>query len=142
MTFRQLALGGLTQVVSEDVNLHSRSLGYYLTQAAELGTSVKYMVTAQNSDVFKNSHFESVYAADWSEWKDEILSAAEELAAIRGVIGGQTIVMHRMLEADVFETTWSNGARTLVNYSGRPYETEEGTVEPNGYLLVQEGGAQ
>lgn len=140
--FRQLALSGLTQLVSEDVNLHSRSIGYYLTQAAEMGTSVKYTVTAQNADVFKSSHFESIYAADWDEWKDEILSAAEELAQIRSVIGGQTIVGHRMLAVDVFETTWSNGARTLVNYSGKPYESEEGTVEPDGYLLVREGGAQ
>lgn len=140
--FRQLALSGLTQLVSEDVNLHSRSIGYYLTQAAEMGTSVKYTVTAQNADVFKSSHFESIYAADWDEWKDEILSAAEELAEIRSVIGGQTIVGHRMLAVDVFETTWSNGARTLVNYSGKPYESEEGTVEPDGYLLVREGGAQ
>lgn len=139
--FRQLALSGLVELVGQDVNLHSRSLSYYLLQAAELGTSVKYLVTAENPDVLKSSHFESLYAVGWDDWKKEILGAAEQLAAIREVIGGQQIVGHRMLAVDVFETTWSNGARTITNYASKPFESEDGVVEAESYLLVREGGA-
>ena len=139
--FRQLALSGLVELVGEDVNLHSHSLDYYLLQAAELGTSVKYMVTAKNPDVLKNSHFESLYAVGWDSWKDEILEATEKLAEIREIIGGQTIVGHRMLAKNVFETTWSGGTRTIANYTSKPYESEDGVVEAGSYLFVQEGGA-
>ena len=139
--FRQLALSGLVELVGEDVNLNSRSLNYYLLQAAELGTSVKYTVTARNADALKNSHFEYLYAVSWEQWKDEIAQACEALAALREVIGGQTITGHRMLDVDVFETTWSNGARTVTNYSSVPYDAEDGVVEAGSYLLVQEGGA-
>ena len=139
--FRQLALSGLVDMAGEDVNLNSRSLSYYLMQAAELGTSVKYTVTARNADVLKNSHFEYLYAVSWDQWKDEIIAACDELAKIRAAIGGQTITGHRMLAVDVFETTWSGGARTIVNYSSVPYDAEEGLVEAGSYLLVQEGGA-
>ena len=139
--FRQLALSGLVEVAGQDVNLNSRSLSYYLLQAAELGTSVKYTVTARNADALKNSHFEYLYAASWDQWKDEIIGACQTLAEIRQVIGGQTITGHRMLAVDVFETTWSNGARTLTNYSSVPYQSDDGLVEAGSYLLVQEGGA-
>ena len=139
--FRQLALSGLVEVVGEDVNLNSRSLGYYLLQAAELGTSVKYTVTARNADMLKNSHFEYFYAVSWDQWKDEIIGACDALAQLRQAIGGQTITGHRMLAVDVFETTWSGGARTIVNYSSAPYDSEDGLVEAGSYLLVQEGGA-
>ena len=139
--FRQLALSGLVEVAGEDVNLNSRSLSYYLLQAAELGTSVKYTVTARNADVLKNSHFEYLYAVSWDQWKDEIIKACEALAELRGEIGGQTIVGHRMLGEDVFETTWSGGTRSIVNYSSVPYESEAGMVEAGSYLLVREGGA-
>jgi hypothetical protein len=139
--FRQLALSGLTNLVGQDVNLNSRSLDYYLLQAAELGMSVKYTVTAQNPDVLKSSHFESLYAASWADWQDEILQAAEKCSQLRSVIGGKAITNHTMLAVDVFETTYEGGVRVITNYTALPYESADGVVEAGTYLLVQEGGA-
>lgn len=140
--FRQLALSGLTQVVGQDVNLNSRNLEYYLMQAAELGMGVKYTVSAQNPDILKTSHFESLYAVDWSEWKDEILHAADVCAELRTVLGGQQITNHVLLEKDVFETTYENGVHVITNYTALPYESAHGMVEAGSYLLVREGGNQ
>ncbi len=139
--FRQLALSGLTQVIGQDVNHNSRSLDYYLLQAAELGMGVKYTVTAQNPDILKSSHFEGLYAADWNEWKDEILLAADKCTELRGIIGGQQIVNHVMLAEDVFQTTYANGVVVIANYTALPFESASGVVEAGTYLLIQEGGA-
>ncbi len=139
--FRQLALSGLTNLVGEDVNLASRSLDYYLLQAAETGVSVKYTVTAQNPDILKSSHFESYYAADWSEWKDEILEAAAKCEELRAVIGGKQIVNHELLAENVFRTTYEGGVTVVTNYTAMPYESEDGLVEAGTYL-IKEGGAK
>ena len=139
--FRQLALSGLTNLVGQDVNLNSRSIDYYLMQAAELGMSVKYTVTAQNSDILKSSHFEGMYAVTWNEWKDEILQAAEKCAELRSIIGGRQIVNHTILAVNVFQTTYEGGVRVITNYTALPYESADGVVEAGTYLLVQEGGA-
>ncbi len=139
--FRQLALRGLTNVVGQDVNLNSRSVDYYLLQAAELGMGVKYTVTAQNPDILKSSHFESLYAADWTEWKDEILMAAERCGELNALIGGQQITNHVLLAEDVFETTYENGVRVITNYTALPFESADGVVEAGTCLLVQEGGS-
>lgn len=139
--FRQLALRGLTGVVGQDVNLNSRSAEYYLLQAAELGMGVKYTVTAQNPDILKSSHFESLYAAYWEEWKDEILAAANRCAELNALIGGQQITNHVILAPDVFETTYENGVRVITNYTALPFESADGVVEAGTCLLVQEGGS-
>lgn len=139
--FRQLALTGLTEIVGKDVNLNSHSLNYYLMQAAELGMSVKYTVTAKNPDVLKSSAYESYYAANWESWKDEILQAADACAELRALIGGQQIVNHEMLDKNVFQTTYANGVRVITNYTALPYESANGTVDAESYLLIQEGGA-
>jgi len=142
--FRQLALSGLTNVVGTDVNLTPYSLNYYLMQAAELGTSVKYTVSYRNPDLLKNSHFEAMYAIHWDAWQEEILSAANACAQLRQSIGGQAITGHEMLRPEVFLTSYEGGARVITNYSALPYESTEGTVEAGSYLLipaVQEGGA-
>lgn len=139
--FRQLALSGLTEIVGKDVNLNSRSLSYYLMQSAELGMSVKYTVTAQNPDVLKSSAYESYYAVNWESWKDEILQAADACAELRALIGGQQIVNHEMLEKNIFQTTYANGVRVITNYTALPYESANGVVDAESYLLIQEGGA-
>lgn len=139
--FRQLALRGLTQLVGQDVNLNSRSLQYYLLQAAETGMGVKYTVTAQNPDILKSSHFEAVYAAYWAEWKDEIAEAAKQCAELSVSIGGQQITDHVILAENVFQTTYENGVRVITNYTAQPYESADGMVEAGTWLLVQEGGA-
>lgn len=139
--FRQLALRGLTGVVGQDVNLNSRDADYYLMQAAELGMGVKYTVTAQNPDILKSSHFESLYAASWEEWKDEILKTADACAELRAVIGGKEITNHVILAKDVFETTYEGGVRVISNYTALPYESADGVVEAGTWLLVQEGGS-
>lgn len=134
--FRHLALSGLTGVVGQDVNLNSRDLNYYLLQAAETGASVKYTVSASNPDVFKSSHFESYYAADWSKWQADILKAAKECAKLREIIGGQAITGHALLTPEVFETTYANGVRVITNYAALPYEAAEGTVDAQSYLII------
>lgn len=138
--FKQLALSGLTQIAGEDVNLSSRSLNDYILEAAELGTSVKYTVTAQNPYALKSSHFEYLYAVNWNDWQEEINKAIEETTALREQIGGRSIEYHRMLSPQVFETTYEGGVTVTVNYSAEPYETETGTVAAHAYRIEKEGG--
>ena len=139
--FRQLALRGLTNLVGQDVNLGSRNISYYLMQSAELGMGVKYTVSAKNPDILKSTHFEAVYAADWADWKDEIIQAATTCQELSALIGGQQITNHVMLEKNVFQTTYQNGVTVITNYGALPYESASGVVEAGTYLLVQEGGA-
>ena len=142
--FRQLALSGLTNIVSTDVNLSSRDMEYFLLQAAELGMSVKYTVCYQNPDVLKSSHFEAMYAVHWETWQQEITEVAAKCDALREAIGGRAIVNHELLAPQVFRTTYEGDVVVITNYSALPYESTEGTIEPGCYWLstdVQEGGA-
>ncbi len=140
--FRQLALRGLTNLVGKDVNLNSRALDYYLLQAAETGMSVKYIVSAKNPDMLKNTHFEAIYAAHWDEWKDEILAAAEKCRELSALIDGQQITGHQILAENVFETTYENGVVIVTNYTSHPYNYNEHVVEAGSYYHAdQEGGA-
>ena len=142
--FRQLALSGLTHLVSTDVNLSARDVDYFLMQAAELGVSVKYTICAQSPDVLKSSHFEAMYAVHWDAWQAEITEVAAQCDALREQIGGRAIVNHELLLPQVFRTTYEGNVVVITNYSALPYESTEGTVAPGTYLLVapvQEGGA-
>ena len=134
--FKQLALSGLTRLTGTDVNLSSRSLKDHLLEAAELGTSVKYTVTAENPYRLKSSHFEYLYAVSWADWEAEIREAVERTTELREALGGRAIENHRLLAPEIYETTYEGGIRVTVNYSGDPYELETGAaIAPGEYLL-------
>ncbi len=137
--FRQLALSSMTEMTTEDVNLSSRSLDYFLLQAAELGVDVKFSVTGKRADILKNSHFEYLYAVWFEDWEDDIKAAMAACEALRDALGGQQIVNHRLLAPGVFETTYSGGARVTCNYTGAPVQTAEGDIAPLSYRITEGG---
>ena len=132
---KQLVLSGLTSLAGTDVNLASRSLQDDLLEAAELGTSVKYTVSARNPYALKSSHFEYLYAISWADWESEIRSVIGKTGEIREKIGGRSIRNHRMLSPKVFETTYEGNITVTVNYSDEPFETEAGLIPAHSYVI-------
>ena len=47
------------------------------------------------------------------------------------------IADHALLKKDVTVTTYANGCRLVVNYSGATVETAYGWVDAGDYLLVE-----
>ena len=106
-----------------------------LLEAAELGTSVKYILTARSPYALKSSHFEYLYAVYYEDWQEEIQQGIEETTRLRELLGGRAIQNHRMLIPGVFETLYDGDILVTVNYTDEPYETEAGTVPAHGCTI-------
>lgn len=136
--FKQLVMNGLIPYTTEDVNLSTRGSGYYVLQAAELGAYPKFILTYENVDVLKNSDLSYLFSAQFDLLKGKIREVYEECASVRESIGTNEITGHRMIEENVFETTYANGTQVLVNYNLYDVTLSDGSVlEAEGYLLKE-----
>ena|GEM_PF-3281389 len=133
--FKQLALSGLVNLAGNNINLSSMNLKDCLLEAAELGTSVKYILTARSPYALKSSHFEYLYAVYYEDWQEDIQQVIEETTRLRELLGGRAIQNHRMLIPGVFETLYDGDILVTVNYTDEPYETEAGTVPAHGCTI-------
>ncbi|MDR1640121.1 MAG: DUF5696 domain-containing protein [Clostridiales bacterium] len=115
--FRQLALNGLTQYATLDVNGALSEPKYFLLQAIELGAMPKFTVFSEKSDVLLEAMFSSYYAHEYQNIAPDIISASQEIEKAFSQIGTTEITNHEMLAPGVFETTYATGVKALVNYN-------------------------
>lgn len=136
--FRQLVMNGLIAYTTENVNLSSENPAYFVLQAAETGAYPKFIVTADNVDVLKNSDYSYLYSVQYSLLKDKLLAVYDECAAIRGKIGTSEITNHECLAEGVYRTTYATGAQVTVNYNLYEVILENGTKLGAEDYLIQE----
>lgn len=134
--FKQLVMNGLIRYTTENINLSSENPARFVLEAAETGAYPKFIVTAKNTDVLKDSDYSYLYSVQYSVISDKIASVCQQCAEIRNRIGTEEITGHVCLSDGVYRTSYATGVTATVNYNRYPVTLEDGTViEAEGWLL-------
>ncbi len=134
--FRQLVMNGLISYTTLDVNESGVNKDYFLLQALELGSSLKFTITAESLDRLKNTRHSGFISREYGQIREDIIALYEEYKEAFSKIGCMKIVNHTMLMNGVFETTYSNGVRVITNYNRYPVNCEEGELDALGYAIL------
>lgn len=135
--FRQLVMNGMLSYTTTSANNNSDSLSYILLQAVELGAQPKFLITAKNVDVLRDSRYSYLFSTQYEYLKEDIHWIYEQYEAAKKVIGEARITDHRMLEPGVYRTEYANGTTVIVNYNGMAAYYEDQRVEPENFLLLE-----
>ena len=135
--FRQLAMNGLTAYTTLNVNMARSSYDYFLLQALELGSIPQFTVSAEGVDELIKAGVSEYYSVKFDDLKADILAFYDTYKVAKQQIGCAEIADHRMLSEKVFETTYANGVKVLVNYNLFAVEAEGDTLDALGYRIVE-----
>lgn len=133
--FRQLVLNGITEYTTTNVNNNSKDERYYLLQALELGSSLKFTISAKNVDILKNSTYSDLYSIQYDKLKDTIKYVYDEYDKAMDIIEVGKIVNHEMLSDNVFLTEYENGTKVITNYNGKEVMVDGFLVDAYGYHI-------
>lgn len=133
--FRQLVMNGLTQYTTLNVNLSADRSDYFILQALELGSIPKFTITAENVDILKYSEFREYFATEYRAIKQRMKELYEEYSAGIAKIGSAEIVNHRMVDENVFETTYASRVKVIVNYNKFAVTVEGHQLDALGYVI-------
>lgn len=133
--FRQLVLNGITEYTTTNVNNNSKGERYYLLQALELGSALKFTISAKNVDVLKNSTYSDLYSIQYDKLKDTIKSVYDEYDKAMDIIGVANIVNHEILSDNVFLTEYENGIKVITNYNGKQVLVDGFMVDAFSYHI-------
>ena len=140
--FKQLVLNGIVEHSTEDVNLNTdKPPRHYVLQALELGSHPKFTLSYKDSSLLKDTEFMYLHSTRYDVWKDEVSSMYSEISAAYREIGTNEIVHHAMLAPNVFQTTYKDGVRVIVNYNNWEVQVDGYELEALGYRIAL-GGAQ
>ena len=137
--FKQLVMNGLVDYTTENVNLSSKNVAYFVLQAAELGAIPKFILTYKNVDVLKDSDFSYLFSAQFTLLEPKIRAVYEECASIRSQIGTNEITGHKVLADGVYQTNYASGKTVHVNYNLYDVTLEDGTEIGAEQYLIKEG---
>lgn len=139
--FRQLVMNGLVEYTTENVNMSSKNMNYYILQSLELNSYPKFTITSKNVDILKNSDYEFYYSTQYEILKNTMNKVYEACNLARQQIGSTEIVGHRIISKQVFCTDYASGVSVITNYGLNEYIGEDYTIEPLGFKIIggQEG---
>lgn len=135
--FRQLVMNGLIRYTTTDINESGVSEEYFLLQALELGSCLKYTITAESLDVLKHTDYSRFISREYSILQEGIKNLYERYEAAFAQINCMEIVNHRMLTDGVFETTYANGAKVITNYNKYTVTVDEKEISGLGYHIFR-----
>lgn len=137
--FRQLVLNGMMEYTTATANNNSDPAKYYLMQAVETGAQPKFLISAKNVDVLKDSTYSHYFSVQYELLKDDIKMVYDAYEEAMKEIGTAQIVNHSMLAQDVFLTEYANGTKVVSNYTLYDFNYNGTTIEANDYLILKGG---
>ena len=134
--FYPVATHGLVRLYGEPTNLDSDPQRDFLKRL-EYGMLPTYELTYRHPIVLNRTTYNELYSSQYQEWIER--ASAEYAVSIEqlGHTVNQFIIARRQLAPQVFETTYEDGTKVIVNYADAAYEDGSIRVEPLGYLVVR-----
>lgn len=134
--FYQMVIRGYVNYAGVPIN-HGDDLKDVLLKSLEIGAYPYFMWSYQDSRVLKDTPFHYLLSIGYKTWLDTAVSLYEELNRILQPLQGQTIANHRQLSERVYETTYENGTRIIVNYRNEPVEIDGRLIDAKSYLVME-----
>jgi len=139
--FYQIVLHGIVPYSVPSVN-RSSDPDLMKLKAIETGSYLHYSwMDADNARV-KETDYDDLYSTHYRDWIDSAAAGYKELQSILYKVADRRIVNHRKLGSGVFETTYENQIRIIVNYNEYDVDIEGRTIGGTGYLLLDGAGGE
>ncbi|GGG18501.1 DUF5696 domain-containing protein [Paenibacillus aceti] len=112
-----------------------------LLRILETGAVPAYQWFYADPAMIRDTKLNGLYSASYMNWIDEAAQGYQEMNEVLGEVRNQPITNHRRLQEQVYETTYGQGLRVLVNYNRVAVTVDGMTIEALGYRVTGGGEA-
>lgn len=139
--FYQMVLRGYVDYATTPFNLSTYLNDQdYILNALEYGSNINFQWIYESNDLLKDTDFDHLYAVNYERWIDQAVEIYHETNDFLKHVQGEPIRSHEELEADVYRTTYDNGAYVIVNYGLESVNIDGYTIEPQSYITGGDEG--
>lgn len=124
--FLQMVLGGSVPVYSEALNLDYTGQQLIL-KLIDSNVYPSFILTEQDAIELYGTDSQGIFTSSFEVWKYDVRNTYERVNEVLKEVVGQQIVRREAVANNVYVNTYSNGVKTVVNYSAVPY-TYQGTL--------------
>jgi hypothetical protein len=130
----QIAVHGLTSYTGAPYNLANDGRRTFLHHV-EYGAIPIFVVSEASSALLSRTWANDLYSMQYDFWRDEMIGQYQAMEELAPVVD-QFIVGHERLAEGVYQTTYEDGTRVVVNYNERSHEMESVTVPSLDFVVL------
>lgn len=109
-----------------------------LLRHIEYGIYPSYFVTHEPTAKMLNTPSGWIYSSSYAQWGEQIRQTYAWMNGLLSPVIGQEIVDHTELDTGVFATTYANGRKIIVNFTGQLYRNGAVVVGAKEAVLVEQ----
>ena len=134
--FYQMVMHCFVNYTGKYANLRSDPQFEFLREV-EYGVVPSFDLTyLPTSDLNRAYETYQDWSSTWTEWLDDLVREYQEVSVQLGPVSNQFIVDHRQLADNVYQTTYTDGTRVIVNYGGQRYTDGALAVDAQSYAVT------
>jgi hypothetical protein len=122
------------------MNTHYDSRELFL-KWVEYGSMPYYELTYAKPEKFRYTFYsDTLFSSTFDQWSPVLIQQYKELNQKLGHTWSQEIESHRIISHGVYETTYADGTKVIVNYNSIPYQGTGYQVQPKDYTVLKKEG--
>lgn len=133
--FFQLALHGLVPYVAKPANLNDDSVVEPL-KALEYGALPSYELTYEPTSKLQRTIEDRLFSSAFQDWFGPSVEEYRKWKDVYAKIMNQQMTNHEELQQNVFQTTYANGVKVIVNYNKQPAAVNGQSVKGQSYTVT------
>jgi hypothetical protein len=134
--FMQMVLHGYVNYAGDALNLSS-NVEDYMLKSLEYGSNLFFTVAYKNAKELKETPYSYYYTIDYPTWKQSIVEHYNKFNEVYGNLQDQAMVDHIKLDEQVYQTTYEDGTKIIVNYNEKSVTVNDTTVEAKSFVVVR-----
>lgn len=131
--FYQIALHGLIPYYAEDSNNYQGDPRVHLLRMLEYGALPSYTMTYRPPSDLKRTTYDELLRSEYIVSEESNAEEYAKVAEVLAPLAGKTIEDHQSLMPKVYQTTYSDGTRIIVNYNRSSITVDGMTIEAFGF---------
>jgi len=131
----QIAIHGLVQYTGMPFNLLSDYQRMFL-RYMEYGSMPFFIITHESSAKLARTMVNNLYSSQYSYWKDEIIRQYQIMETL-APLANEFIIDHQKLAEGIFQTTYEDGSRIIVNYTNTSFQAGDHVIPAKDFLLLK-----
>ncbi len=134
--FLQMVLGGSVPMYSEALNLDYTGTQLVL-RLIDSNVYPSFILTEQDAIELYGTDSQGIFTSSFDVWKYSIRTTYEQVNNVLKEVVGQQIVRREAVANNVYVNTYSNGVKTVVNYSSNPVTYQGVLIEAMSAAAVR-----
>ena len=126
--FLQMVLGGYVPMYSTALNLDYTGKDLTL-RLIDSNVYPSFILTEEDAIELYGTDSQCIFTSSYEVWSYTVRQTYEDVnAVLQNVVGAQIIHREKIAGQEVYINTYSNGYKTVVNYSSQPYTYTDGVI--------------